>query len=183
MAQFSYQHVTTGKTIPLNRWTFVSKMYLLFNILSRFVITFLWQRKQEQAFLNCMTAVTICSDFVEQENKKSVIVSTVSRSICHEVMGLYYKIIAFWMLSFKPAFSLFLIHLHQETLKLLFAFHHEWCHLHIWGYWYIDCTLICTLALNKCQCLSLLGEDKDDDDDGDSKAIINHHNRSLEKIL
>ena len=47
MAQLSHPHMTTGKTIALNRWTFVSKVIsLLFNILSRFVIAFLWQRKQ-----------------------------------------------------------------------------------------------------------------------------------------
>ena len=47
MVQLSYPYMTTGKTIALNRWTFVSKvMSQLFNILSRFVIAFLWQRKQ-----------------------------------------------------------------------------------------------------------------------------------------
>ena len=39
MAQLSHPHMTTGKTIALNRWTFVSKvMSLLFNMLSRFAI-------------------------------------------------------------------------------------------------------------------------------------------------
>ena len=52
-----------------------------------------------------MAAVTICSDFGAQENK-SVTVSIVSPSICHEVMGLDAMILVFWMLSFKPAFSL-----------------------------------------------------------------------------
>ena len=42
MIQLSHQYVTTGKTIVLTRWTFVSKvMVLLFNTLSRFVIAFL----------------------------------------------------------------------------------------------------------------------------------------------
>ena len=51
-----------------------------------------------------MAAVTICSDFGNQK-VKSVTVSTVSPSICHEVMGLDAVILVFWMLSFRPAFS------------------------------------------------------------------------------
>ena len=50
-----------------------------------------------------MATVTICSDFGAQENK-SVTVSTVSPSICHEVMGLDAMILVFLMLSFDPAF-------------------------------------------------------------------------------
>ena len=46
MVQLSHSYMTTGKTIALTRWTFVSKvMSLLFNMLSRFVITFLPRRK------------------------------------------------------------------------------------------------------------------------------------------
>ena len=46
MVQLSHPHMTTGKTIPLTRWTFVGKvMSLLFNMLSRFVIAFLPKRK------------------------------------------------------------------------------------------------------------------------------------------
>ena len=48
-----------------------------------------------------MAALTICSDFGAQE-KKSLIVSIVSPSICHEVMGLNAMILIFWMLSFEP---------------------------------------------------------------------------------
>ena len=46
MVQFSHPYMTTGKTIPLTRWTFVSKvMSLLFNMLSRLVISFLSRSK------------------------------------------------------------------------------------------------------------------------------------------
>ena len=55
--------------------------------------------------LNFMTAVTIHSDFGAQENK-SVTVSFVSPSICHEVMGSYTMILVFRMLNFKLSFSL-----------------------------------------------------------------------------
>ena len=46
MVQLSHLYVTTGKTIALTRWTFVGKvMSLLFNMLSRLVITFLQRNK------------------------------------------------------------------------------------------------------------------------------------------
>ena len=66
MVQLSHPYMTTGKTIALSRWTFVGKvMSLLFNMLSRLVIAFLPRSKN----LNFMAAVTICSDFGDQENK------------------------------------------------------------------------------------------------------------------
>ena len=77
--------MTTGKTIALTRWTFVSKvMSLLFNMLSRLVIAFL-EGKEQISFI-FMAAVTICSDFGAQ-TIKSLTVSIVSPSICHEVVG------------------------------------------------------------------------------------------------
>ena len=60
IVQFSHPYMTTGKTIALTRRTFVGKvMSLLFNMLSRLVITFLPRWKH----LNFMAAITICSDF------------------------------------------------------------------------------------------------------------------------
>src|SRR5574341_234914 len=53
-----------------------------------------------------MAAVTICSDFGAQKVKSDTI-STVSPSICHEVMGPDAMILVFRMLSFKPTFLLF----------------------------------------------------------------------------
>ena len=62
---------------------------------------------KEQASFNFTAAVTICSDFGVQENKiKSLTVSIVCPSICHEVMRPDAMILVFWMLSFKPTFSL-----------------------------------------------------------------------------
>ena len=52
-----------------------------------------------------MAAVTICSDF-QSPRIKFLTVSIVFPSICHEVMGLDAKIFVFWVLSFKPTFSL-----------------------------------------------------------------------------
>ena len=66
--QPSHPYMTTGKTIALTRCTFVDKvMSLLFNMLSRLVITFLPRSK----FFNFMAAVTICSDFGAPKNKVS----------------------------------------------------------------------------------------------------------------
>ena len=62
-----------------------------------------------------MAAVTICSDFGAPKIK-SVTVSTVSPSICHEVMGPHAMILVYQMLSFKPTFSLFLFHFDQVAL-------------------------------------------------------------------
>ena len=91
------------KTIVLTRWTFVGKvMSLLFNMLSRFVIAFLPRSKCLLiSWLQSPSAVIL-----EPKKIKSVTVSVVSPSICREVMGLDAMMFIFWMLSFKPAFSL-----------------------------------------------------------------------------
>ena len=66
IVQLSYPYMTTGKTIALTRWTFVGKvMSLLFNMLSRLVITFL----PRQASFHFIAAVIICSDFGAPQNK------------------------------------------------------------------------------------------------------------------
>ena len=76
--------MTTGKTIALNRRTFVGKvMSLLFNMLSRLVITFLQKSKRLLiSWLQSPSAVIL-----EPTKLKSDTVSTVSPSIFHEVMG------------------------------------------------------------------------------------------------
>ena len=92
-----------GKTIALTRRTFICKvMSLLFNMLYRLVIALLPRSKHLWiSWLQSPSAV-----IMEPKKKKSVTVSTVSPSICHEVMGPDVMILVFWMLSFKPAFSL-----------------------------------------------------------------------------
>jgi len=101
--QLSHPYMTTGKTIVLTRWTFVGKvMSLLFNMLSRLVITFLPRSKRLLiSWLQSLSAVIL-----EPPKIKSVTVSIVSPSICHEVMGPDAMILVFWMLSFKPTFLL-----------------------------------------------------------------------------
>ena len=85
IVQLSHPYMTTGKTIALTGWTFVGKVVsLLFNRLSRLVITFLPRSKRLLiSWLQSPSAV-----IWEPPKIKSVTVSTVSPSICHEVMGL-----------------------------------------------------------------------------------------------
>ena len=74
----------TGETIALTGWTFVDKvMSLLFNMLSRLVITFLPRSKHLLiSWLQSPSAVIL-----EPKTIKSLTVSIASPSICHEMMG------------------------------------------------------------------------------------------------
>ena len=83
IVQLSHTYMTTGKTIVLTRWTFFGKvMSVLFNMLSRLVITFLPRSKRLLiSWLQSPSPVIL-----EPKKIKSVSVSIVSPSICHEVM-------------------------------------------------------------------------------------------------
>ena len=84
IVQLSHPYMTTIKTITLIRWTLVGKvMSLLFNMLSRLIITFLPRSKRPLiSWLQSPSAVIL-----EPKKIKSDTVSTVSPSISHEVMG------------------------------------------------------------------------------------------------
>ena len=134
MVQLSHPYMTAGKTKAFTRQTFVGRvMSLLFNMLSRLVITFLPRSKCLLiSWLQSPSAVIL-----EHKKIKSVTVSIVSPSICHEVMGPDAMILVFWMLSFKPTFSLSFTFIKRffnySSLSALRV-----CHLHIWGYWYFS---------------------------------------------
>ena len=104
IVQLSHPYITTGKNIALTRWTFVGRVIsLLFNMLSRLITAFLPRNKHLWiSWLQLPSAVIL----EPKGEKKSVTVSIVSPSICHEVMGQDAMILVFWMLSFKPKFSL-----------------------------------------------------------------------------
>ena len=95
--------MTTGKTIALTRRTLVGKvMSLLFNMLPRLVIAFLLRSKCLLiSWLQSPSAVIL-----EPKKIQYVTFSIVSLSICHEVVGPDSMIFVFWMLTFKPTFSL-----------------------------------------------------------------------------
>ena len=146
IVQLSHPYMTTGKT--LTRQTFVDKvMSLLLNMLSRLVITFLPRSKH-----------LLISWLQSPKKIKSATVSTLSPPIYHEVMGPDAMIFIFWMLSFKPTFSLssftfkrlfssslsairvvssaylrLLIFLSQSWFQLVLypAWYFTWCTLHI----------------------------------------------------
>ena len=84
VVQLSHPYMTTGKTLALIRWTFVGKvMSLLFNMLSRLVIAFL--QRSKHLLISCLQSPSAV--ILEPPKIKSVTVSIVSPSICHEVMG------------------------------------------------------------------------------------------------
>ena len=101
--QLSHPYITTGKTIALIRQNFVGKvMSLLFSMLSRLVITFLSRSKRLfTSWLQSPSALLL-----EPKKIKSITVSIVFPSIYREVMGPDAMVLVFWMLSFKPTFSL-----------------------------------------------------------------------------
>ena len=84
MVQLSHPYMTTGKTVALTKRIFVYKvMSLLFNMLSRLVITFLPRSKHLLiSLLQSPSAVIL-----ETKKIKSATIPTISPSIYHEVMG------------------------------------------------------------------------------------------------
>ena len=103
IVQLSHPYMTTGKTIALTRWAFVGNVMsllfiylfiylsLLFNMLSRLIITFLPRSKCLLiSWLQSPSAVIL-----EPIKIRSATISTVSPSICHEVMGLDAMILVF----------------------------------------------------------------------------------------
>ena len=103
IVQLSHPYMIIGKTIALTRQTFVDKIVsLFFNMLTRLFISFLPRSKH----LLILWPQSPSAVILEPKNIKSLTVSTLSPSICHEVMRPDAMILVFWMLSFKPIFSL-----------------------------------------------------------------------------
>ena len=97
IVQLSHPYMTIDKAIALTIWTFVGKvMSLFFNMLSKFIIAFLPRNKcLSISWLQSPSAVIL-----EPKKIKSVTVSFVSLSICHEVMGLDAMILVFLNVEF-----------------------------------------------------------------------------------
>ena len=134
VVQFSHPYMTTwilttihdyGKHHSVNIQILVGKvLFLLFDMLSRFVIAFLPRGKRLLiSWLQSASAVIL-----EPKKIKTATISTFFPSICHEVMGLDAMILVICMLSFKPAFSLSSL----NFIKRLFSF----SLLSAIGYWY-----------------------------------------------
>ena len=111
--QLSHPYVITGKIIALTK-TFVDKvMSLLYNLMSRLVITSLPRSKH--LLISCLQSPSTV--ILEHQKIKS---ATVSPSKCHEVMGLDTMILVFWMLCFKLTLSL--SHFHQAPFFFTFFY-------------------------------------------------------------
>ena len=103
--QLLHPYMTTGKIIVLTIWTFVSRvMSLLFNTLSKFIISFLTRSDRLLISWQYSSSAVI----LESKRRKSVTTSTFSLSICHAVMGPDAMILVFFlMFSLKSALSLY----------------------------------------------------------------------------
>ena len=136
MVQCSHPYMTAGKTIALTRQSLVGKvMSLLFNMLSRLVIIFLPRSKHLLISWRQSPSAVI----LDPKNIKSLTVSIVSPSICHKVMGLDAMIFVFWMLSFKPAFSLFSFTFIKRLFSSsLLSVVRVLSSVYIWGYWHFS---------------------------------------------
>ena len=116
MVQLSHPYMTTGKTIALTTWTFISKvMSLLFWYTVWVCHSFL---SKEQVSFNFMAAVTICSDFGAQENKvphcfhcSPIYLPWGDGTRCHDLR--------FFDFEFQANFFTLLFHSYQEALKTL----------------------------------------------------------------
>ena len=114
MDQLLHPYMTTVKTISLTIWTSVSKVISkLFNTLSRFVIAFL--PRSRHLLISWLQSLSIL--ILQPKKIKSVTVFIFSPSIFHEVMEPNAMILVFWMLSFKPVFSLY----SSTIMKRLFS--------------------------------------------------------------
>ena len=161
--------MTTEKTIALTRWTFVGKvMSLLLNMLSRLVITFLPRSKHLLiSWLQSPSAVIL-----EPPKIKLTTVSTVSPSVCHEVMGPDPMILVYWMLSLKPTFllssftfikKLWVLNANQKPSHLnhnyffkeqLIVFHCGPIHTYI--YVYLHIFILCRFCVCVYRCILLV---------------------------
>ena len=113
MVQLSHPYMTIGKTIALTIQNFVSKvMSLLFNMLSKLVIAFLPRSKQLLISQMQLPSAVI----LKPKEIKSVTVSIISPSICHEVMGPDAMILVFLNVKFYASFFTLFFHLHQKAL-------------------------------------------------------------------
>ena len=127
--------MTTGKTIGLTTWTFIGKViFLLFNMLSRFIIAFLPRNKHLLiSWLQSPFAVIL-----EPKKIKSITVSTFSPSIYHNVMGPDAIILGLWMLSFNPVFSFCFFTLIKRLFSSSSLFAIRVVYLHIWDFWHFS---------------------------------------------
>ena len=134
MVQLSHLYMTTGKSIALTLWTFVSKMpSLFFSMLS----VCRSSSSKEQVSLKFMAAVTVHSDFGAQENK-----------VCHCFHFFPFYLpwndgtrccdLSFLCWASSQVFHSLLSPSSRDSLVPLHFLPLEWYHLHIWSCWYFS---------------------------------------------
>ena len=132
----TWTYTTTGKTISLSIWTFVSQvMSLLFNMLSSFLIAFL-PRSEHVLISGLQSTSTV---IWEPKIIKSVTVSIFCSSICKEVIGPDAMILVFFQCGvLSQLFQCPLSLSSRGSLVSLRFLPLRWYHLHMWGYWYFS---------------------------------------------
>ena len=169
VVQLSLPYMTTGKTVALTIWTFAGiVMSLLFNTLSRLVIAFLPRSKH--LFISWLLSPSAV--ILEPKKIKSVSVSIVSSSICHEVLGPG-AMIPIWPMGI----TLFLLQWVSNTVTSnsfgwffpwlwMFSSHtctdqHSWLldgnSADLWGFFSLCAALLSILKPMNFNCLGLLG--------------------------
>ena len=117
---------------------------------SRLIVTFLPRSKSLLiSWLWSPSAVIL-----EPKKIKSVTVSIVSPSICHEMMRLDAMIFVFWLFSLSQLFHASLSLSSRGSLVSLCFLPYGWYHLHIWCYWYISWESWFQLVIHLAQCFS-----------------------------
>ena len=130
IVQFSHLYMTTGKTIALTIQTFVSKECLYFLISCLGLSAFHLRSK----YLLISLLQSPSTMILESKKKNLSLFPLFPPSICHEVMVPEYAMISiFWMLSFKPGFSLSSFTFIKNSLVPLCFLPLKWYHLHDLG--------------------------------------------------
>ena len=128
--------MTTGKTIALTIWTFIGKvMSLLLNMLSIFVIAF--PPRKNHLLISWLQSLSAM--ILEPKKRKSVTTFSFSSSTWHEVMGPHAIMLVFFLISFKPAFSISSFTLIKRFFSSSLLSALEWYHLNIcfsWQSWF-----------------------------------------------
>ena len=135
MLQLSHPYITTGKNHSfVYTEIFQQSNVSAFKNAARLVITFIQTSKHLLiSWLQSSFPVVL-----ELPKIKSLTVSIVSPSICHEVMGPNAMIFILWMWSLSQMFHSPLSLSSSGSLVSLHVLPWGWCHLHIWGYWYFS---------------------------------------------
>ena len=122
MVQLSHLYMTTGKTIALTRWTFAGKViFLLFNMLCRFVIVFL-PRNNLSYKNNTIIITLLVFRYVSQWNF-GLVNRTTTHDVCHQFLHLYLILQVDWPFPLHHQFAI----LQPGLSAIVFFLLSSWC--------------------------------------------------------